>query len=147
MLLHRLSIQNRALRTKRAKKSQITLPPFEPPRIVAALPPNRGGLLSSQQFFQYKVFPRLDPALFSLPRELHKTHKVRKSIHSLEIEESATLIDDNQWAQIMLDTLYTLWFWLLGLKVTTNRYNYLPKITERGLSMLDQMRSNVNIIL
>ena len=37
----------------------------------------------------------------------------------------------------MLDTLYTLWFWLFGLKAMSKDQNYLPKITQRALSLLD----------
>lgn len=59
------------------------------------------------------------------------------------MQDDPNPMDDNQWAQIMLDNLYTLWFWVLGIKAYSKQQNYFPKITERGLSLLDHIVNKV----
>lgn len=56
------------------------------------------------------------------------------------------VVSDNQWTQIVLDNIYTIWFWCLGLKSTSSFQNYFPMITRRALFLLSDLMSEVIVV-
>lgn len=82
------------------------------------------------------------------PRLFHSSEISTKS-NSIAREKvpEVKMLDINAWSRTVMESMYVTWYKVLETKIMKSDHNYLPSIAERALSLFDEYKKRVNLVI